>query len=189
MRTACMAALLAGCGSSYTIVDRSSLVVSANARTTAKALGGHAVERPELAEHLALAEEVYERQMALLKERRNKVRARRRGLGFASFGVLGAGGLAAGTAALGGAGSSHAHDALVGAGVTAVAGVALGAILQIASLAQEDYGDVDDKLRHLESLHENLLARVRAAQKDDPSDVGIIVETFIHEALSIHVKG
>jgi hypothetical protein len=188
----CMAALLAGCGSSYTVVDRSSLVVSANSRVTAKALGGHAAERPELAEHLALAEEVYQQQQALLKERRNKVRARRRGLGFASFGVLGAAGLAGGAAALGGAGGSHQEDALVSAGATAIAGVALGAILQIASLAQEDYGDVDDKLHHLESLHQNLLERVRAlsAQKDaDPAEIGVVIETFIHEALSIHVKG
>jgi hypothetical protein len=184
-------ALVSGCGSGYTIVDRSSVVVSSNSRIAAGTLFPGA-DHPELKEHLALAQEIYQKQLTLLKERRNKVRARRRDLGFASWGILAASGLGAGAAAIGAANTSRQSDALTGAGATALAGLGLGVVLQIAGLMQEDYASVDGKIRQLQNLYDTLLERVRtlgAAQPFNEQQIGAAIETFINETEQINVKG
>jgi hypothetical protein len=192
-----VAALLvcAACGGSeYTIISRDKIQISPNARVVSRALLP-ALDGTPVADHLALAEEVYEEQQSLLKQRRNKVRARRRGLAFASYGVLSATGLTAGSVAL----AEDSSTARAAAGGLSLAGVGLAAILQIASLAQEDYGDVDAKLRHLEDLHEALLERLRdlaARPRPDAQTAAALdaqlsaaLERFIHDALRIQVKG
>jgi len=181
----------AGCGSGYTIVDRSSVVISSNSRIAASTLLPSS-EHPEVKEHLALAQEIYQKQLNLLKERRNKVRARHRNLGFASWGIMAATGLSAGGAAIGATSSAHPQDALVGAGATALAGLGLGVVLQIAGLMQEDYSSVDGKIRQLQNLYDALIDRVRtlsAAQPFNEAAVGAAIETFINEAEQINVKG
>ncbi len=190
---------LSGCGASgYTILDRSTLNVSDNSRIAVKSMLPSATQRPAVVEHLALAEDVFQKQLNLLKERRNKVRARKRELGFASFGIMAATGLGAGATAIASNNSSKQSDALIGAGVTALVGLGVGTILQIAGLMQEDYGDVDDKIRHLQHLHESMLDEVRLlmSRPSDPNApgaedaaAGAAIERFIDAALQINVKG
>ncbi len=189
MKRAIACAALCGCASGYTVVDRSAVVVSANSRVVAKSVLPRAEAHPSAAEHLALAEEVYQRQLALLKERRNKVRARHRGLNFASYAVMAGTGLGAGAVAVGGGGES---DALHAAGYTSLVGLGLGTVLQIVGLMQEDQAVVDEKIHRLDRMYQEMLERVRPLAVADPPDdarVGEAIERFINEALAINVKG
>jgi hypothetical protein len=185
--------LAAGCASGYTVVDRSAVVVSQNSQVVAKSLVPEADTHPRVTENLALAEEIYEKQLSLLKERRNKVRARRRGLTFTSFGIMAASGLSAGAAAIGGVASAQQKDAaLIGAGVTSLVGLGLGTVLQIASLMQEDHAAVDDKIHLLERLHRELLERLHEFADEKPmpeSRANEAITKFIDEVLAVQVKG
>jgi len=183
-------ALISGCASEYTILDRSSLVVSDNARVSAASVLPGAAAKPRTVNHFALAQEVYEKQLDLLKERRNKVRARRRILNLASYGVLTAATIGLGTIAL----SSDSRQVQREAGGAAMGGLALGTGFQIGSLMQEDTSNVDDKIRYLQELYNSMLERVRVLMAQPPSDqvdgaVGAAIESFINEALRINVKG
>jgi len=185
-----LSATLAGCGSEYTIVDRSSLVISDNARLSAQSVLPGGQRNARAANHLALAQEVYQKQLDLLKERRNKVRARRRALSLLSYGTLAAAGIVAGAVALS---SSSRSTQQLGGGV-ALGGVGLGTGLQIGGLMQEDVAAIDDKIHHLQSLYDSMLERVRvlAAQaQSDQTDaaIGAAIEEFVNRALQINVKG
>jgi hypothetical protein len=185
-----LSATLAGCGSEYTIVDRSSLVVSDNARVSAASVLPGGQRNPRAANHLALAQEVYQKQLDLLKERRNKVRARRRTLNMLSYGVLTAAAIAAGAIALG-ASSPDTHRA---GGAGALAGVGLGTAFQIGGLMQEEPGSVDDKIHHLQDIYDAMVERVRvlasqAASDQNEAAIGAAIEAFINQALQINVKG
>jgi hypothetical protein len=185
-----LTSLLASCASEYTIVDRSTLMVSENARTSAANVLPGGLKNPRAVNHLALAQEVYQRQLDLLKERRNKVRARRRALNMLSYGVLAAVGIAVGAVALG----SDARDPRRIAGGVALGGVGLGTGLQIGALMQEDVATIDDKVRHLQGVYEAMVERVRVLSAQPPSEqseaaVGSAIESFINEALQINVKG
>jgi hypothetical protein len=185
-----LSATLAGCGSEYTIVDRSSLVISDNARLSAQSVLPGGQRNARAANHLALAQEVYQKQLDLLKERRNKVRARRRALNLLSYGTLAAAGIVAGAVALS---SSSRSTQQLGGGV-ALGGVGLGTGLQIGGLMQEDVAAIDDKIHHLQSLYDSMLERVRvlAAQPQaDQTDaaIGAAIEEFVNRALQINVKG
>ena len=96
--------VLAGCGSEYTIVNRSAVKPSPSSVIAARGLIG---ESPAIADHLAQAYEVYTAQLTLLKQRRNKVRARKRTLAGTAIGALAAG---ATTAAIVGAYGDGAQD-------------------------------------------------------------------------------
>lgn len=184
------AILGSGCASEYTIVDRSSLVVSDNARVSAASVLPGGASKKAAADHLALAQEVYQKQLDLLKERRNKVRARHRSLNLLSYGVLAAASLGAGAIAL----SSSSPDTQRAGGIAALSGAALGTGLQIGGLMQEDTANVDDKIRYLQSLYESMVDRVRVLASQPPSDtgdaaIGAAIEAFVNEALRINVKG
>ena len=62
-----LSATLGGCASEYTIVDRSSLVVSDNARVSAASVLPGGMKNGRATSHLALAQEVYQKQLDLLK--------------------------------------------------------------------------------------------------------------------------
>lgn len=188
------------CGSSYTIVDRTALQISPNSAIVARTLLPSSERFPALVEHLALAEEVYQKQLGLLRERRNKVRARKRDLNFASYGLmgvtaLGVGGLAIGTAA----GSGDKSGEVVGAGVLSLVGLGIGTILQLTGAMQEETSVADDKLRTLQRAHDSMLERVRMMTPragENPVDLAQtqaqmagVIESFISEALHINVKG
>lgn len=192
--------VLGACGSPYTLIDRSSLQISQNSKTVARTLIPASDRYPALVDHLAIAEEVYQQQLTLLRERRNKTRARKRDLSFASYGLMGAsalgvGGLAIGSATAGG----DTSKALVGAGAVSLVGLGLGTILQLTSAMQEDSGIADEKVRSLHRAYETMLERVRTMNQrltESPMEAAqhqaqaaAIIESFINEAMQIHVKG
>src|SRR6185503_4426925 len=140
--------------------------------------------------HMALAQEVYQKQLDLLKERRNKVRARRRTLNLLSYGVLTAASIGVGAVAM----ASNSRDVQRAGGAAALGGVALGTGFQIGGLMQEDTANVDDKIRFLQSLFEAMVDRVRVLASQPQSEagdaaIGAAIEAFINEALRINVKG
>lgn len=189
-----------GCASRYTVLERSMLEISANSRTVARTLLPLGDRHPALIEHLALAEEVYEKQLGLLRQRRTKTRARRRDLNFASYAVLAGGALGVGGVAIGGVatGADHAQ-ALVGTGALSLVGVGVGTALQIAAAMQEEPAVADDKLRGLQRAYESMLERVRLLSQrvtDDRAEaaqvqaqISAAIESFISEAMQINVKG
>lgn len=187
---AVLAASLGGCASEYTVVDRSSLVISDNARVSAASVLPGGGRNARATGHLALAQEVYQKQLDLLKERRNKVRARRRTLNMLSYGVLAAASIAVGGVAL----SSGSRDTQRMAGGLALGGVGLGTGLQIGALMQEDVANIDDKIRHLQGIYDAMTERVRVLAGQPQSDqtdaaIGSAIEAFVNQALQINVKG
>jgi hypothetical protein len=188
------ALLLAGCASEYTIIDRSAIQVSPSSRITAGSLIPGAQKHPQIEAHLALAEEVYNQQLNLLKERRNKVRARRRGLNLGSYGALTVGALASGYIALAAADKADPKNDLKSIGLASLGAIGLGTGLQIGALMQEDPSTVDDKIRHLQGIYDLMLDKVRTLAVMPTTDLvesqmGGAIEAFINEALQINVKG
>ena len=190
------ACLQLGCGSEYTITNRSALTVSDNSRVTAASLLPSGNKDPRVADHLALAQEVYDKQLDLLKERRNKVRSRRRTMDLASYCVLTAASVAAGSIALyaSSAKTSDQGTNLKIAGSTAMAGVMFGTGFQIGALIQEDVATVDSKIQQLDSMYSNMLDEVRMLTSQPATEMtgsllGSKIENFINKALQINVKG
>ena len=189
-----------GCASGYTIVDRSSLKVSPNSRISAKNLVPRAAEFPAVVEQLGLAQEVYQKQLFLLKERRNKLRARKRYLNASSFGTFAATSMGVGLVAIQSS-DADAPEKLERAGYAALGGLAVGTLLQVAGYMQEDSSSVDSKVRHLELLYDTMIERLRqlsyrmkasseGTRADDvSSEMGAAIEGFITQALAINVKG
>jgi hypothetical protein len=188
------AALAQGCASEYTILDRSSIEVSASSRIAAGALLPGAQRHPQIEAHLALAEEVYAKQLSLLKERRNKVRARRRALNLTSYATMLAASLGTGYIALSATEDTNPKTSLKAVGLTSLIGLGIGTGLQIGALMQEESSDIDEKIRHLQGIYDAMLDRLRTLSVMPPSDqieaqMASSVETFINEALQINVKG
>jgi hypothetical protein len=205
------AATMAGCASKYTIVDRSAITISDSARISAQNLVADAQRFPQVADHLALAQEVYQRQLYLLKERRNKVRARRRNFGILSFAAMTAGALATSYLAVAGNEEVAPRDldvaALIGLGA-----IGVGTGTQVASLTQEDASAIDAKVRQLELQYDTMMQRLRDLSRQatvpvcDPSlgspcpavvtpvadlsaRMGEVIEEFVTSALAINIKG
>lgn len=196
------ATLLSACGAQYTIADRSKLAPSAGSRIAAAnllPLPGQAP--PDVSAHLAQALEMYQTQSALLKERRNKVRARRRGLSTAAFG-FGAAGLA-GT--MGEVISLDGDQESRAVGLTALIALGAATVFKIGETLQEDTSSVDAKIMLLDRYYEAMLVDLRriqdgvlvtgdatkdtAAQREASIQMSTIIETFIHDAQEINVKG
>jgi hypothetical protein len=209
-RLVLLVAVLAGCSSPSTILDRSTLKVSESARVSARNLVSDVEHFPQVGEHLALAQEVYQKQLYLLKERRNQIRAKRRAFGVLSFAVMSAG--AVGTAGLAIRPGDDADVRLDAGAALALTALAAGTALQIGSLMQEDTSSVDAKVDQLELLYDTMMDRLRelgrqaAAPVCDPTEdedcpavttpvdelaarMGEAIEEFISAALAIHVKG
>lgn len=187
---ALLATWWSGCASEYTVVDRSALTISDNARVSATNLLPAARRNTSVVAHLALAQQVYEEQLGLLKARRNKVRARRRSLNLLSYGVLAATSVAAGAMALSDTGGQRPHIA----GALALGGAGLGTGFQIGGLMQEEVSVLDERIGRLQHLYDSMIAQVRElmeAPPSEPSDaqVGAVVEAFMSQALQINVKG
>jgi hypothetical protein len=192
------AALLAGCGSEYTIVDRSTLEPSNSSRLSARNLLPDGARTQAVSEHLALANEVYSRQLTLLKQRRNKLRSRRRWLGLGSFTALAGGATGVGISAMRSDDATSKKD-LEYAGMAAIGSLAVGTFLQVAGYMQEDVSAVDERIRHLQMSYDGMLDRIRGlselptgaagAPTAMDAEIGTIIERFIGDALQINVKG
>lgn len=188
---------VAACGSEYTNIDTTSLTISPNMRISAQSLVPNADKFPIVVQKLAIAEELYQQQSLLLKQRRNKVRARRRTLGMLSYVTFGgtAAGIASGAILQRDAGGTKTM------GVAAVLGLAVGGAFQIAGLMQEDTDAVDQKVARLTALHQRMLDTLRllgerASQPVDPAhpvdltfEMSRTIEDFIDAAQQINVKG
>jgi hypothetical protein len=194
-------ASLAGCGSEYTIVNRSAVRPTASSQIAARGLVGDA---PAVTEHLAQAYEVYTAQLTLLKQRRNKVRARERGLRGAVIGALTAGSAAA--VVVGATGSGTEDDRIQGASFVALGTIALSLGLSHVRGEQEDPIIPDMKARQLQKDFERMLDRVKeleaegevvtgdavrdaARKKEVTSEISTTIEAFITEATGINIKG
>lgn len=194
-------ASLAGCGSEYTIVNRSSVRPSPSSQIAARGLVGDA---PAVTEHLAQAYEVYTAQITLLKQRRNKVRARERGLRGAVIGTLTAGSAAA--VVVGATNDGTEEDRIQGASFVALGTIALSLGLSHIRGEQEDPIIPDMKARQLQKDFERMLERVKeleaegevsagdplldvAKKKQITSAISTTIEAFITEATAINIKG
>lgn len=194
------ALLTSACGSTYTVLDRGELHASSNSTTVAHTLLPGNERNPALIAHLALAEELYQQKLRLLTERRNKNRARKRDLNFASFGLMGAAGLGVGALAIGtAAGEGDSSRALVSAGAVSLVGLGIGTILQLTAAMQEETTVAEDKIRSLQRSYEAMIERVQGLNQrsqDNPAEslrnqnqIAGVIETFINETLQINVKG
>jgi hypothetical protein len=187
----CMAG---GCASEYTIVDRSSFIVSDNARVASRDLIPGGDKHPRVIEHLAQAQEIFVKQDNLLKERRNKVRARRRALDLTTFGVMIVGALAEGALALNAANKADPKSDVKLIGGLALGGAGLGTGLMVGGLMQEDVTAVDNKINHLHDIYRAMIEHLRSLallpESDKlEADMGMAIESFINEALQINIKG
>jgi len=194
-------ASLAGCGSEYTIVNRSAVRPTASSQIAARGLVGDA---PAVTEHLAQAYEVYTAQITLLKQRRNKVRARERSLRGAVIGALTAGSAAA--VVVGSTGGGTEQDRVQGASFVALGTIGLALGLSHVRGEQEDPIIPDMKARQLQKDFERMLERVKELEAEgqvttgDPvrdaahkreitSAISTTIESFITEATAINIKG
>lgn len=194
--------LSSACASEYTVLDRATLQASEPSRLTAHNLLPTSTNA-KTREQLAVAQEVYQRQLSLLKERRNKARSRRRTLNTLSFATLTATTLAVGTLAVLSDDSPNANsrDSLQDAGLISLSGTAVGTTLQLAGALQEDSSAIDAKIQRLDLLYDTLITQLRTLSfqlnaSSPPneaaritSDMSALIEMFISEALSIHIKG
>lgn len=198
--SAAIAVFAGACGAQYTVTDRSSVQVSKNARISARNLIGNAQKYPTVVEQLALAQEIYQQQLSLLKERRNKVRSRRRTLNAFSFGTFAASStVVAGAELFGEEMSTTTNNLQVG---VALGGLAVGTLLQVTGFMQEDSSSVDAKVKQLDLIYDQMIDNLRqlsfqaeiAEKEGKPTtnhvaQMGAAIENFISEALSINVKG
>lgn len=196
------ATLLSACGAQYTIADRSKLAPSPGSRIAAAnllPLPGQAP--PDVSAHLAQALEMYQTQSALLKERRNKVRARKRGMSTAAFG-LGAAGLAA---SLGEVITLEGDRESRAVGLTALVALGAATVFKIGETLQEDTSAVDSKIALLDEYYATMLSDLRriqdsvaptgdaakdaSLQREASVQMSTIIENFIQDAQAINVKG
>lgn len=196
------ASLTAACGAQYTIADRSKIKPSAGSRIASGnllPLPGQAP--PDVSEHLAQALELYNVQSTLLKERRNKVRARKRGMSTAAFGI-GAAGLAA---SMGEVLLLDGDEQSRAVGLTALVALGAATVFKIGETLQEDTSAVDSKIALLDEYYATMLADLRRIQdaiaptgdaaKDESLhreasvQMSTIIENFIQDAQAINVKG
>ena len=196
-----IAATLSACGSEYTIVNRSSVRPSPSSQIAARGLVG---EAPAVTEHLAQAYEVYTAQLTLLKQRRNKVRARERGLRGGVIATLTAGSAAAVMVSATGDGSET--ERIQGASFVSLGTLAVALGLSHIRGEQEDPIIPDMKARQLQKDFERMLDRVKeleaegeistgdpvrdaAHRKEITSQISTTIEAFITEATAINIKG
>src|SRR5690349_19834424 len=100
MKTLIPCLLLTACATMET-VDRSTVQVSDNSRIVARNLMPSASgQLSTVSEHLALAQEIYQKQLAALKERRDSLRSRGRVLNAASYATFALTTLGVGVAAI-----------------------------------------------------------------------------------------
>ncbi len=186
-----------GCASEYTVVTRGDIHPSPGTRISAENIAPMAAEDSRVADHLGLAIATYEKQLSLLKERRNKVRARRRTYAQLALGTLAASAGATATTAVLANESSKSGDGLKAAGVGALGAVFLGSTFALIEHLQEEPEAIDEKIRFLETDYQTMLTRLRALDEGEGDrgkeaarlKAGAIIEEFISHALAINVKG
>ncbi len=181
------------CAGEFGSVGRSTKV-SDGSRITASNIVPKDPELRGVTEELALAEEIYSKQLDNLRSRRDSLRTRRRALTLASFATLAATTLVISAAAINAGTDTMTHDGLKTAGYGALGGLGLGTTLEVVNLMQEDPSAIDAKIRNLQASYDTMVDRLRevfGAGKDQNVELRAmpIIEQFINEALQISVKG
>jgi hypothetical protein len=196
----CISLAGAGCAGEFGSVGRTTRI-SDGSRVTASSIVPDDANNRGIIEHLALAEEIYAKQLDDLRARRGTLRSRRRTLTLATYATFAATTLVIGAAAIRAEEMSEPNSDLRVAGYGALGGLGLGTTLEVVNLMQEDPANVEGKIRHLQSSYDNMVDRLRELFEDaatfgdevTPQSVelkaGPIIEAFINEALQISVKG
>jgi len=192
--TLALALLAPACAGEFGSVGRSTKV-SDGSRITASNLVPKDPELRGVTEELALAEEIYGKQLDNLRSRRDSLRSRRRNLTLASFATLATTTLVISAAAINSSSSgTMSNDGLKMAGYGALGGLGLGTTLEVVNLMQEDPSAIDAKIRTLQASYDTMVDRLRetfTGAKDQNAELRAmpIIEQFINEALQITVKG
>jgi hypothetical protein len=201
----CLSLAASACSGTFGGPVTRSTQISAGSRASASSIVPRDDQHRGVIEHLALAEEIYSKQLAALTDRRNTLRSRRRTLTLATYATFAATTLVIGAAAIqssndsSGEGMSDSDLRLAGFG--ALGGLGVGTTLEVVNLMQEDPSNVEAKIRSLQSAYDNMSERLsqlfldveQGATEVTPEEVetraGPIIDSFINEALQINVKG
>ena len=199
----CVSVAAAGCSGTFGSVSRSTRISDGSRVSASSILPSEKTPRA-VTEQLALAEEIYAKQLEALTDRRDTLRSRRRTLNLASYATFAATTLVIGAAAIsrgGGDAMTTPDGDLRLAGYGALGGLGLGTTLEVVNLMQEDSANVEAKRHALTSAHDTMVQRLndmvesanQAGIELTPEDVslkaGAIIGEFIDEALQINIKG
>ena len=201
----CLSLAAPACSGTFGGPVTRSTQISAGSRASASSIVPRDEQHRGVIEHLALAEEIYSKQLAALTDRRNTLRSRRRTLTVATYATFAATTLVIGAAAIqrsndGDAGGMSTSDMKL-AGYGALGGLGVGTTLEVVNLMQEDPANVEAKIRTLQSSYDNMTERLsqlfldaeQASTEMTPEEIetraGPIIDSFINEALQINVKG
>ncbi len=195
---------LGGCAGTFgdgsPLVGRSTKISDAS-RVSAQNVVPDGPKYRRIAEHLALAEEVYAKQLDALRERRAQLRSRRRTLTLAAYVTFAATTLVISGAAIEASTDGEMSDdtTLRASGYGALGGLGLGTTLQVINFMQEDPANVEAKIGHLDDAYDNMMDRLKdlfeqaESQPDEGRSIelqtGPIIESFITDALQINIKG
>jgi hypothetical protein len=174
------------------VIDRSELHVSDNTLVVA-----HDVlpsdRFPAAASHLALAEELYGRELRALRDRREALRDRGRVLDASAFGMMAGTALAVGGLAIATTDSSAAQARLQLAGLGALAGLGIGTVIKLSGFMQEDPAAVEFKSRQLQVAHDAMLDKIRSLTTTPgpgaEQAISVAIEQFMSTALQLNIKG
>lgn len=194
-----LAALAPACAGEFGSVGRSTRITDGS-RVAARTIVPSDDRYRNLVEHLALAEEIYAKQLDNLRDRRASLRSRRRSLQLAAYATFAVTTLVIGASAMSDGGDEMLEtDPNNLAGYGALAGLGLGTTLEVMNLMQEDPSNVDAKINHLQASYDNMTDRLRELfEETEGKEVapnvievraGKIIGEFINEALQINVKG
>jgi hypothetical protein len=154
-----------------------------------------------VAEHLALAQEIYGAKADALQARRDQLRSRRRTLTLASYITFAATTLLVSAAAIEASGDETMSEdgTLRMSGYGALGGLGVGTTMQVLNFMQEDPANVEAKIASLDGAYDTMIDRLRvifeqaetqgAEGRSIELQTGPIIESFIADALKIHIKG
>jgi hypothetical protein len=184
-------------------VDPASLTISDNSRIISTNVIPDPEHSPRVVNHLALAEELYQRKLSMLQERRELVRSRTRSLHALSFAIFAGSAIGVGALSIAGANrdSAGSTQSLRQGGYVALGGLAAGTLMQVMGYMQEDPASIDAKAQRLQAAHSHMLDRIRTVASGQPpvkepgsnaaaeSLMSAAIESFMTEATQINVQG
>jgi hypothetical protein len=174
LTTLLCASLATGCTGTFGggTVSRSTKI-SEGSRITASSIVPHDAELRGVIEQLALAEEIYAKQLDALRDRRSSLRSRKRSLTLASYATFAATTIVISAAAINSTSgeepmTSGQRNDLKTAGYGALGGLGLGTTLEVVNLMQEDPSSIEAKIRHLQASYDNMVQRLRELFESTP---------------------
>lgn len=186
-----------------TNIDPSNLTISDSSKIVSNDVIPNADQSPRVVNHLALAEELYQRKLAVLQERREIVRSRTRSMHAVSFAIFAGAAIGVGALSIAGANreGSRPTETLRQGGYVALGGLAAGTLLQVMGYMQEDPASIDAKTQRLQAAHAHMIERIRSVAGTVPASrepgtvtvaeslMSSAIENFMTEATQINVQG